>query len=79
MDHVLSTTMDVRIHKEELILSFLLKELGVNTLIKCVKNHSRSLQQKGVLLPPEIRPLYVFMFYSPQGWMSAVFKIDLSD
>lgn len=43
MDRVLSTTMDVRIHKEELILSFLLKELGVNTLIECVKNHSGSL------------------------------------
>lgn len=40
MYHVLSTTMDVRIHKEELTLSFLLKELGVNILIKCVKNHS---------------------------------------
>ena len=43
MDHVLSTTMDVRIHKEELILFFLLKELGVNILIECIKNHSRSL------------------------------------
>ena len=71
--------MDVRIHKEELILAFLLKELGVNTLIECVKNHSGSLQQKGILLPPEIRPLYVFIFYSPQGWMSAAFKFDLSD